>query len=404
MTDQHADNLLPDGWQINPEVIALQPSVIREILKVASQPGVISFAGGLPAPELFPRDDLKKIAATVIEEYSPDCLQYTLSQGVMPIRTLLADRATARGTKTSAANILITTGSQQGIELIARAFLQPGDYVVTENPSYIGALQAFNAYGAKYAAIDMDEDGMLVDQVERCIIERRPKFIYSVSTFQNPTGITMTPERRQALCGIAAAHNIPLVDDSPYGAIRFAGKPVPSLKSCGGDSVIALRTFSKTMTPGLRIGWINGPRPFIALLERVKQFADLHSSSFTQYLVYEYVRQGLLESHIEQIKADYRMKRDLMLTTLEASFPKEITWTHPEGGLFLWLKLPLPLRVSAQTLFQKALDLKVAYVPGGAFFPNGGGENTLRLNFSNASPEMIVEGIHRLARLFKENI
>ena len=402
LSDSHTEDQLPAGWQINPDIVALQPSVIREILKFASKPGVISFAGGLPAPELFPRENLKRIATEVIEKYSPDCLQYTLSQGVLPLRTMLAERATARGTKTSASNILITTGAQQGIELVARAFLKPGDCILTENPTYIGALQAFNSYGAKYATVDMDENGMLVDQVERCIKERRPKFIYVVPTFQNPTGITMSMERREALCRVATVHGIPLVDDSPYGDIRFAGTPVSSLKSCGGDTVIALRTFSKTMTPGLRIGWINAPRPFIVMLERVKQFADLHSSSFTQFLVYEYIRQGLLEPHSEQIKADYLNKRNVMIKTLEATFPREISWTHPEGGLFIWLQLPK--YVSAQSLFQKALDLNVAYVPGGTFFPNGGGENTLRLNFSNASPDMIVEGIGRLARLFKDNI
>lgn len=400
--DRQTKNAIPTGWEINPDVRDIQPSVIREILKVASQPGVISFAGGLPAPELFPGKELQAIAAQVIANYSPDCLQYSLSQGVVPLRALLAERATVRGTKTTPANVIITTGAQQGLDLVGRAFLSPGEYVLTENPTYVGALQAFNFYGARYATVDMDEHGMLVDQVQRCIKAHRPKFIYVVPTFQNPTGITMTVERREALCKIAAAHGIPLIDDSPYGDIRFAGTPVPSLKSFGGDAVIALRTFSKTMTPGLRVGWINAAKSFVVLLERVKQFTDLHSSSFTQYLVYEYMRQGLLEPHIELIKADYLNKRNVMMKTLEATFPTEISWTHPEGGLFLWLQLPK--HVKAQELFQKALDMKVAYVPGASFHPNGGGENTLRLNFSNASPEMIVEGVSRLGRLFKENI
>lgn len=395
-------NAFPDGWQINPDVRHIQPSVIREILKVASQPGVISFAGGLPAPELFPKAELQAISYQVIDKYVPDCLQYSLSQGIVPLRTLLAERATKRGTPTLPANVIITTGAQQGLELVGRAFLQPGDYVLTENPTYVGALQAFNFYGAKYATVDMDEQGMLVDQLENAIKAHRPKFIYVVPTFQNPTGITMTTERRQALCRIAAQHEIPLIDDSPYGDIRFAGVDIPSLKSFGGDSVIALRTFSKTMTPGLRVGWINASAAFVVLLERVKQFTDLHSSSFTQYLVYEYMRQGLLEPHIAQIKADYLNKRNVMMKTLAESFPREITWTNPEGGLFLWLKLPA--HMNAEELFHKALALKVAYVPGASFHPNGGGTNTLRLNFSNATPELIVEGIHRLARLFEENL
>ncbi len=392
----------PDGWQINPDVRQIKGSVIREILKVASQPGVISFAGGLPAPELFPKAELQQIAAQVIEKYVPDCLQYSLSQGVVPLRTLLAERATKRGTPSTAANIIITTGAQQGLEMVARAFLQPGDYILTENPTYVGALQAFNFYGAKYTTVDMDENGMLVDQVEKSIKAHRPKFIYVIPTFQNPTGITMSLERRQALCRVAAQYEVPLIDDSPYGDIRFAGKDVPSLKSIGGDAVIALRTFSKTMTPGLRVGWINASASFVTLLERVKQFSDLHSSSFTQYLVYEYMRQGLLEPHIALIKADYLNKRNLMIKTLEETFPKEIHWTNPEGGLFLWLTLPK--QMVAEELFHKAFELKVAYVPGAAFHPNGGGSNTLRLNFSNATPEMIVEGIKRLAKLFRENM
>ncbi|MBI5265857.1 MAG: PLP-dependent aminotransferase family protein, partial [candidate division Zixibacteria bacterium] len=253
------------GWHVNPDVVALQPSVIREILKVASQPGVISFAGGLPAPELFPRESLSRIAAEVIERHSPDCLQYTLSLGIVPLRKLLAERATARGSRTSLENILVTTGSQQGIEMVARALIKPGDYILTENPTYIGALQAFNFYGARYAAIEMDQDGMRVDQVEENIRRYKPRFMYVVPTFQNPTGITMSAERRTKLCEIAAKHSIPIVDDSPYGEIRFAGSPVPSLKSIGGDGVIALRTFSKTMTPGLRVAWINAAPPFIAL-------------------------------------------------------------------------------------------------------------------------------------------
>lgn len=402
MAEQNSTGELVNNWQINPDVLLLQPSVIREILKVASQPGVISFAGGLPAPELFPRESLRAIAPQVIDKYSPDCLQYSLSQGIVPLRKLLAERASARESKSTADNILITTGAQQGIELMARAFIRPGDYILTENPTYVGALQAFNFYGARYVTVDMDEQGMRVDQVEEKIREHRPRLIYVVPTFQNPTGITMSADRRMALCEIAARRRIPLIDDSPYGDIRFTGAPVASLKSYGGDGVIALRTFSKTMTPGLRVGWINAAPSFIALLERVKQFIDLHSSSFTQFIVYEYIRQGRLEPHIEEIKTDYRMKRNLMVKTLEKTFPKGITWTRPEGGLFLWLELPK--QMSAQTLFQKALDLKVAYVPGAPFFPNGGGEHTLRLNFSNASPEMIVEGINRLAKLFRENM
>jgi 2-aminoadipate transaminase len=376
--------------------------VIREILKISSQPGVISFAGGLPAPELFPLDDLKEAMATAIDKYGPICVQYSLSMGVTPLRELLAARATERGTTSEAKNILVTAGGQQGIELVARAFVDRGDYILTERPTYVGALQAFNYYQARYATVDMDDQGMIIEQVEEKLIKYRPKLIYTVSNFQNPTGITMSVSRREALVDLALKHNTPIIDDNPYSDIHFSGERLPTLKSIGGDIVIALRTFSKVLTPGLRIGWMNGPADIMLLFEKVKQCTDLHTNTLCQYIVHEYVAAGKLEPHIEILKADYRAKRDIMIKTMRDTFPKGITWTEPEGGLFLWVQLPA--HMSARDLLPKAVEMKVAYIYGEPFYPDGSGANTLRLNFSNASHKGIVEGINRLAALFTENM
>ena len=391
----------PANWPIVPHVRDLEASAIREILKFTSQPGIISFAGGLPAPEMFPLAELKRIVADVIQDHAATSVQYSLSMGIMPLRELIAERATAEGSPTQPDNLMITSGSQQGIDLLGRVFISPGDYIMTENPTYVGALQAFQYYRAKYCTVEMDENGMLVDQVEEKIKKYKPKMIYSVPNFQNPTGVTMSVERRQKLAELAAQYNIPLIDDNPYSEIRFEGESLPTLKSFGGDGVISLRTFSKTLTPGLRIGWMNGEPGIIRQLEKAKQGCDLHTSTFGQFVVYEFLKRGLLEPQIAGLRKDYRNKRDTMLKAMEDHFPEGVSWTTPMGGMFLWVTLPKGM--DAHKLLQEAVKLKVAYVHGWPFFPNGGGENTLRLNFSNASLENIVTGISRLGELFKAN-
>ncbi len=401
LVDQN-DKVRVDRWKIAPHVIDLETSIIREILKFSSQPGVISFAGGLPAAELFPLDDLNRIMSRVIETHGPKCMQYSLSMGVPELREILAERATRRGTPSDAANILMTAGSQQALELVARAFIDPGDYVLTENPTYVGALQAFNYYQARYVTVPMDHEGMIIDEVEKQLVKYRPKIIYTVSNFQNPTGITMSEQRRIDLVKLGTRYDIPIVDDNPYGDVRFEGERIPTLKSFGGDEVIALRSFSKVLAPGFRLGWMNGPKQIMPQFEKVKQCTDLHTNTFVQYVCYEYLKAGMLEPHIEKIRADYRAKRDVMLETMKEHFPSEATWTHPEGGLFVWVELPK--NVSAKELLPKAVQKKVAYVYGEPFFPNGGGENTMRLNFSTASHDQIRDGIARLGALLKENM
>ena len=402
MTVVENNKIRTDLWKIAPHVLKLEASIIREILKISSQPGIINFAGGLPAPELFPIEDLQKCMESVVKKYGDKAFQYSLSMGVLELRTLLAKRASDRGTPTTADNIMITSGAQQAIELVARAFIDPGDYILTENPTYLGALQAFNYYQAKYTTAEMDSEGMIIDQVEEKIKKFKPKLIYTVSNFQNPTGITMSLERRKQLIALASSYHIPIIDDNPYGDIRFEGEKVQTLKSIGGDEVIALRTFSKVISPGMRIGWMNGPADILKQFEKVKQCTDLHSGTFNQYLFYEFVSAGKLEPHIKLICNDYKAKRDVMLKAMEEYFPKEVTWTHPQGGLFLWVELPKHL--SAKELFDKAIEKKVAYVYGQPFFPAGEGTHTLRLNFCNATHENIREGIKRLGILFAEHV
>lgn len=391
-----------DLWKIAPHVVKLESSIIREILKISSQPGVISFAGGLPAPELFPMQDLLEAMEQVVTKHGAAAFQYTLSRGITPLREALAARACSRGAATEVDNVLITAGAQQAIELVARAFIDRGDYIITEYPTYVGALQAFNYYQARYAPVEMDDEGMIIEQVEEKIHQHKPKLIYTVSNFQNPTGITMSMKRRKALIEVATRYNVPIIDDNPYGNIRFAGETMPTLKALGGDQVISLQSFSKIIAPGLRLGWMNGPKTVMGYFEKVKQCTDLHTNTLCQYIIYEYLSSGKLEKHIQRIIKDYRGKRDRMVETMRSSFPDGVRWTEPEGGLFLWVELPE--NMSAKELLPKAVAMKVAYVYGEPFFPDGKGQNTMRLNFSNATLENIEEGIKRLAKLLKDNM
>lgn len=392
----------PEQWPFGKTARGLTSSIIREILKISSQPGIISLAGGYPSPDAFPIKQLKECARKVIDKYRSNALQYSFSMGINELRESLAERETSQGAESRMQNILITSGSQQGIDLITRAFVDPGEYIITENPTYVGALAAFQYYQPRYAPVEMDHDGILVDQVEEAIERYHPKFIYTVSTFQNPTGITMAVERRKALIDLAVKHNIPLVDDNPYGELRFTGEDVPSMKVLGGEAVISLRTFSKIGAPGLRIGWINASEKILTLFEKIKQGTDLHTSTFSQYIYDELIRSGMLDAHIPNIIRQYGQKRDAMITAIKKYFPPEITYTRPEGGLFLWCELPEEM--SASALLEKAVEKKVTYVYGRPFFPDGSGDNTFRLNFSNASLEQIETAIKGLGKVFHENM
>ena len=392
------------NWTYSVMAHEMKSSAIREILKITERPDVISFAGGLPAPELFPDRNLLKACTKVLNEYPDKALQYSLTLGVFPLRKIMAERLLQKGcTGLTEENICITSGSQQGLDLIGRVFLDKSSAVICESPTYLGAIQAFNVHHPQYITVDMDEEGMIVDQVEEKIKKHKPRFIYVVANFQNPTGRTMSLKRRKQLIKLAEEYYIPLIDDNPYGDLRYVGKDLPSLKSLGGDLVIELGTCSKIISPGLRIGWIAATKEMMNMVERMKQGADLHTNTFTQYVVYEYIQAGNLDRHIQLIKDSYSQRRDLMIQALKEHFPANVKWTEPEGGLFLWVELPEG--VSATALLEVAVkQQKVAYVPGKPFYPYEDKDTTLRLNFSNASHEMIMEGMKRLGKVFKDNI
>lgn len=389
------------NWPFSKIAVSLEASIIRELLKMSSKKGTINFAGGFPAPELFPIAEIKECIDAVLTDHGPESLQYSLTQGVLSLRELLAEHVSQRGLPVSPENIIITTGSQQGLDLIGRVFLEPGDHVVTELPTYLGALQAFNFYQAKYCPIKMDNEGMLIDPAEDRIREYRPKLIYVVPNFQNPSGITTSLERRQELINLAFKYQVPIVDDNPYGELRYSGKPVPSLRGIGGDAVIQLGTFSKLISPGLRVGWICAPIAAIKVIERAKQAVDLHSATFPQFVISEFLRRGFLKDHIETIKVAYSQRRDIMMRAMKEYFPPSITWPPPDGGLFLWVQCPH--YVSTMKILGEAIEAGVAFVPGQPFHPDGSGDNTMRLNFANASHEGIVEGIKRLATVLKRH-
>jgi 2-aminoadipate transaminase len=393
---------IPEKWGVTQHVMELESSIIREILKLSSRPGVISFAGGLPAPEMFPEADLKEAAVRAFDNYHHNALQYSLSIGVTEFREAIAELAREEAPEVAVDNIIVTSGSQQGLDIVGRAFIDPGDYIICESPTYVGALQAFNFYQARYAAVGMDEYGMLVDDVESAIKKYSPKFIYAVPNFQNPSGITMSLKRRLQLIEIANRYNVPIIDDNPYGALRFEGEKVPSIRSLGGDTVVSLATFSKIVAPGFRIAWMIAPKAMTPIFEKVKQCGDLHTSTFGQLVLLEYLRMGKLKDHIQKICRTYGARRDLMMDGIAKYFPPEVKVVKPMGGLFLWMQLPNGM--SAKDLLPKAVEAKVAYVYGSPFYPNGGGEDTLRLNFSNATDEQITEGIKRLGKIFTENL
>ncbi len=390
------------NWIFSERAWKMKSSAIREILKITERPEVISFAGGLPAPELFPIEEIKEACVKVLEQNGAKALQYSLTMGYPPLRKFLADRLSKDGTKLTEENILITCGSQQGLDLVGKVFIDPGSFIVVEDPTYLGALQAFNAYGPHYTTVDMDQNGIVIDQVGEAIRKSKPRFIYVVPNFQNPSGITMSFERRKLLVELAQEYYIPIIDDNPYGELRYRGEDVPSIKGLGGDLVIQLGTFSKIILPGIRLGWIAASKEVMGVFERMKQGTDLHTNTLAQYVIYEYVKEGNLDRHIEKIKEAYARRMKVMLEALEEFFPEEITWTEPEGGLFLWVELPEG--ASASELLDKAISEKVAYVPGKFFFAREDKDNTLRLNFCTMSEQEIVEGIKRLARVFKENI
>jgi 2-aminoadipate transaminase len=393
---------MPVAWQelYARRAAGMRASDIREILKVTAQPEVISLAGGLPAPELFPIDEYRRAFEWVLEAEGPQALQYGPSEGYRPLREYLARRLETFGIRCAADDILITNGSQQALDLIGKILLDPGDAVLVEKPTYLGALQAFNQYQASYAVVPMDEDGMCVDHVEHLLASRsrarRPlKFIYAIPNFQNPTGRSMSLERRRRLVELATAYGVPIVEDDAYGELRYEGEHLPSLKSLDtSGTVIYLGTFSKILAPGFRLGWLVASQEAMEGLLHAKQPADLHTGMIQQMATYEVSRNGFVDTHVESIKAFYKERRDVMLRALEEHFPAEAHFTRPSGGLFVWAELPR--HVDTRALLLDAIQDKVAFVPGQGFHPDNTGTNTMRLNFSNVPPDQLREGVRRL--------
>lgn len=385
-------------------------SVIRELLKFTEQPDIISFAGGLPAPEVFPVKEFQDACNTVLAEHGAQALQYSTTEGHRPLREMIARHTSRYAVEVTADNILITSGSQQALDFIGRLFINRGDYIVVESPTYLGALQAWNAYGAQYISVRMDENGMVVDELEEAL-RKGPKFIYVLPNFQNPSGSTLSLERRQQLVEMADRYGVPIVEDDPYGQLRYEGEHLPSVVYLdsqyrgpnGGHysgNVIYLSTFSKLLAPGLRLAWVIAPPEVIRKLVMTKQAADLHTSSFNQYVAYEVGKGGFLDEHVKVIRQVYKERRDVMLEMMEEMFPPEMRWTHPQGGMFLWGMMPEGM--DAAEALKVALERKVAFVPGAAFHANGGGANTMRINFSYSSPDTIREGITRMGTVLKE--
>lgn len=376
----------------------MRPSTIREILKITAQPEIISFAGGLPAPELFPVTEVRAAAERVLSTSGPEALQYGPSEGFAPLREWIAAEVGSRGVRAQAADVLVTNGSQQVLDLVGKVFLNPGDTVLTENPTYLAAIQAFQALEAKFVPVPTDEHGLIPEAIPELIAEHRPKFLYTIPTFQNPTGITLLSERRQRLARLAAEHRLLVVEDDPYGKLRYRGSEIPPIKHWDeADCVLYASTFSKTIAPGLRLGWVVAPPEIFHQLLIVKQAADLHTSNFDQRVAHAYLTLADQTAHLEKIRSAYGARFDLMDQTLRAEMPPEFTWTRPEGGMFLWITGPADL--DSSVLLARAVEHKVAFVPGRDFFPAGGGNNFLRLNYSNSTPERIREGVRRLAEL-----
>ena len=378
----------------------LKSSAIRDILEVTSRPGMISFAGGLPAPELFPVEQIREVSQRVLSDYGPSALQYSITEGILPLRNWIAGEVSPDLGPVSPENIIITQGSQQGLDLVSKLFLDKGSTVFVENPSYLGALQSFQLFQANVIAIPSDEQGMKMSALRERLKTRTPAFMYLMPNFQNPTGVSLSMERRLMLAEIVNEHNLLVIEDNPYGELVYEGLSHPSLYGLGGTrNFIYLSTFSKTIAPGLRVAYVVGDREIIRKLALVKQGTDLQTNTFGQHLVYEYVRSGGYEAHIALLRKTYRHRRDCMISALETYFPETVTWNRPEGGMFLWLTLPQGN--NAEDVLIHCLEQNVAFVPGYVFFPDSSGRNTMRLNFSNAAPDTIREGIRRMGEVLK---
>jgi 2-aminoadipate transaminase len=379
-------------------------SAIRDLLKLTEQPDMISLAGGLPAPEYFPAEEITAACEHALASHPAAALQYGPTEGYGPFREFVAAQSAALGIAAPVEQVLISAGSQQALDMLGKLLIDPGAPVAVEEPTYMGALQAWQTYRPHYLTVPLDDRGLDVAALERMLADGvRPRFLYIVSCCQNPTGVTLAPERRQALVELAARYSLPIIEDDPYGELYYSGartQPLAAIDSAmHGElrNVVYLSSFSKTLTPGLRLGWIVAPRELARLLVLVKQGMDLHTGSLAQIAAYYSCRDGLLERHVPRLRRSYGERRAMMLTALEELMPATVRWTRPDGGMFVWLTLPEGYD-SAEVL-RRAIERRVAFVPGQPFHPSGRGTNTLRLNFSHPTPERIRMAVERLSEV-----
>ncbi len=384
----------------------IRSSAIRDLLKLTVQPDMISFAGGLPAPEFFPAEEISAAGERALAEAPLATLQYGPTEGYGPLRELLAGWMGRLDVPAAPEQLLITAGSQQGLDLLGRLLIDPGAPVAVEEPTYLGALQAWQTCRPNYLPLPVDDEGLDVEALERLLAGgARPRFLYVVSCFQNPTGVTLAPARRQRLIELAARYNLPIVEDDPYGELYYEGgraTPLAALDiALHGElrHVVYLGTLSKVLAPGLRVGWLTAPRPLFDRLVMLKQGVDLQAGSMAQAVAYYACRDGLVERHLPRLRAVYGERRNAMLAALEREMPPGVRWTRPSGGLFLWLTLPEG--ADSQALLAAAIERKVAFVPGQPFHPSGGGANTMRLNFSHSTPAQLADGVARLAETLR---
>lgn len=404
-------------WNSNyaPRAKLLRASEIRELLRLTERPETISFAGGLPAPEFFPLAECRAACERVLAENGAAALQYSTTEGYVPLREMIVRHMARYGVRAEIDNVLITSGSQQALDLVGKLLLAPGDGVVVEEPTYLGGLQAFRTYEPRFVSVPVDDDGIRVDVLEDVLRTQRIKLLYLLPNFQNPSGVSMSELRRQRVVELATRYDVVMLEDDPYGQLRYEGdhctplivlddeRAHSSLGPFRGEPrVLYTSTLSKLVAPGFRVGWITGPASVIQSLVLMKQGSDLHTSTFSQMVAFETCHGGFLDQHVRDLRVAYAARRDAMFAALEAHMPDGVRWTRPQGGLFLWLTLPADL--DARDVLKHALERHVAFVPGAAFHATGGGRNTLRLNFSYCKPERITQGIRELSKAVEESL
>ena len=389
------ENPNPIQWHFAKRAQQLQSSVIREILKITMRPEIISFAGGLPSPATFPVERMKAAFDSVLSSQGKVALQYGPTDGYLPLREWIANSLSIDGAKILPDQVLMTSGSQQGLDLLGKVLIDEGSKVLVETPSYLGALQAFSVYGPEFVSVPTDDHGLLPDAVGA--IGQGASMLYALPNFQNPTGRCLSIERRAALVETCARLGLPLIEDDPYGALSYRGEPLPKMLTMNPGGVIYMGSFSKVLTPGIRLGYVVAPVPLVRKLEQAKQAADLHTAQLTQMVVYEVIKDGFLNEHIPTIRKLYSDQCQAMLAALTEFFPPSVTWTKPEGGMFIWLTLPA--HIDTMQLLDEAIAQNVAFVPGAPFYANEPQKNTLRLSFVTVPPEKIREGVAKLGKL-----